>query len=44
MIFYVLLCQVLGFNITKIEKTIYLIEGEEYKVYLDSIFKDGKNY
>ena len=41
MILFSLLCSVLSEKIVEIDKTIYLTEGEEYKVNLDSIFNEN---
>ena len=40
MIFFTFLYQVLSMSASQIDKTIYLIEGEEYKVNLDSFFNE----
>ena len=40
MILFTFLHQVLSLNELQIDKTIYLIEGEDYKVNLDSIFNE----
>ena len=40
MIFFTFLYQALSLSVTQIDKTIYITEGEEYRINLDSIFNE----